>query len=81
MRRDGEPCSATPPPRVHDVGFRDDRCRSADRIRGGPRTIHRRWDRIARHDVGPGDVVISADGNEDQPLSEYNAADLDERWP
>ncbi len=42
--------------------------------------IHRRWDRIARHEVGPGDVVIFAEGDEHRPLPDYNATDIDERW-
>lgn len=65
---------------VHYVGFKDDRYWHAYRIWGGPRVIHRRWDRIAKHDVGPDDVVIFAEGNEHQPLADYNATDIDERW-
>ena len=82
--RDGEtadrPADPRPPPCIHYVGFRDERYWNAYRIWGGPRMIHRRWDRIARHDVGPGDVVIFAEGDEHQPLAAYNATDIDERW-
>lgn len=42
--------------------------------------VHRRWDRIARHDVGHRDVVIFADGDDHRPLAVYNATDIDERW-
>jgi len=66
------------PPCVHYVGFRDDRYWNAYRIFGGPRLIHRRWDRRARRDIGPGDVVIFATGDEHQPIAEYNGSDLDE---
>ncbi|WP_342150702.1 hypothetical protein [Methylorubrum sp. SB2] len=65
---------------VHYVGFRNDRYWNAYRIWGGPRMIHRRWDRIARYEVGPSDVVIFAEGDEHQPLPAYNATDIDERW-
>ncbi|AYO85383.1 hypothetical protein [Methylobacterium brachiatum] len=51
-------------PSVHYVGFRDDRYWNAYRIFGGPRVIHRRWDFYATRDVGPGDVVIFAEGDE-----------------
>jgi hypothetical protein len=65
---------------VHYVGFRDDRYWNAYRIFGGPRVIHRRWDFYATRDVGPGDVVIFAEGDADQPVAARNATDLDERW-
>lgn len=67
-------------PSVHYVGFRDDRYWNAYRIFGGPRVIHRRWDFYATRDVGPGDVVIFAQGDETQPLADRNATDIDERW-
>ena len=71
--------TTTDPPRcVHYVGFRDDRYWNAFRIFGGPRFIHRRWDRRARRDIGPGDIVIFATGDEHQPIAERNGDDLDE---
>jgi len=69
-----------PAPSVHYVGFRDDRYWNAYRIFGGPRVIHRRWDFYATRDVGPGDVVIFAQGDETQPLADRNATDIDKRW-
>ena len=74
-----EPADQTPR-YVHDVGFKDDRYWNAVRIFGGPRVIHRRWECFAVHDVGPFDVVVSAEGNAGQPMAEGNAADIDERW-
>lgn len=65
---------------VHYVGFRDDRYWSAFRIFGGPVFIHRVWDRRARREIGPKDVVIFAGGDEFQPVAERNADDIDERW-
>ncbi|WP_273288101.1 hypothetical protein [Methylorubrum populi] len=47
-----------PPRCVHYIGFKDDRYWNAFRIWGGPVMIHRRWDRIAKHDIGPDDVAI-----------------------
>ena len=67
-------------PSVHYVGFRDDRYWNAYRIFGCPRVIHRRWDFYATRDVGPGDVVIFAEGAETQLLADRNATDIDERW-
>jgi hypothetical protein len=61
------------------VGFRDDRYWSALRVFGGPRFIHRRWDRRAQRDVGPGDVVVFAEGDETQTPSQWPGDDLDER--
>ena len=68
-----------PPRCVHYVGFRDDRYWNAYRIFGGPRMVHRRWDRYAVSEVGPDDVVIFAEGDETQRVVR-GAADLDERW-
>ena len=63
---------------VHYVGFRDDRYWNAYRIFGGPRFIHRRWDRRANRDIGPDDVVIFAEGDEHQSIAEHNGNDRDE---
>ena len=64
---------------VHHVGFRDDRYWNAFRLFGGPRMIHRRFDRYAVAEIGPDDVVVFAEGDETQPVVR-GAADLDERW-
>lgn len=65
---------------VHYVGFRDDRYWSAYRLFGGPRMIHRRWDRYAAAEVGPGDVVVFAEGDATQPVARRAGADIDERF-
>ena len=67
------------PRTVHYVGFRDDRYWHAYRIWGGPRMFHKVWDRRARRDIGPDDVVIFAEGDEHQPLARWNGDDIDER--
>ena len=65
---------------VHYVGFRGDEFARARRLFGGPVFIHPRWDRRAQRDIGPGDVVIFASGDETQPLARFNFDDLNERW-
>lgn len=65
---------------VHYVGFRDDRYWSAFRIFGGPRFSHRRWDWRAQRDIGPNDIVMFAEGDEHQPIADWNGDDIDERW-
>ena len=64
---------------VHFVGFTDDRFWAAVKVFGRPQIIHRRWDRYALNDVGEGDVLVFAEGDEHQPLPRYNSRDLDER--
>ena len=68
------------PRAVHYVGFRGDEFARARRLFGGPVFIHPRWDRRAQRDIGPGDVVIFAIGDERQPLARFNFDDLDEKW-
>lgn len=78
-REDAAVMPDEPPPRaVHYISFRDDRYWSAFRIWGGPWVIHRRWDARARRDIGEDDVVIFAEGDETQPLAQWNGDDLDE---
>ena len=67
------------PRTVHYVGFRDDRYWSAFRVFGGPRMIHRRWDRRAQRDIGPHEVVVFAEGDETQPFAKWPGDDIDER--
>lgn len=62
---------------VHYVGFRDDRYWNAYRIWGGPRIIHRWWDRRAQREIGEEDVVIFAEGEWTQEPRPYNAPDID----
>jgi hypothetical protein len=45
------------------------------RVFGRPDFIHRRWDKRARREIQPGDVLIFAEGDESQP---WNGDDLDE---
>ena len=63
---------------VHFVGFRGDEYWSAVRIWGRPTFIHRRWDRRAQRDIGPGEIVIFATGDDQQPLARFNGDDIDE---
>jgi hypothetical protein len=63
---------------IHYVGFRDDRYLNALRIWGGPRVIHRWWDRRAAREIADGDVVIFAEGDWQQEPRKWNAPDLDE---
>lgn len=67
---------------VHYVGFRDDRYWNAYRVFGGPRVIHRWWDRRARRDIADDDIIIFANGNwDEQKVSKYNAPDITEDEP
>ena len=62
------------------VGFTGDEFARARRIWGGPAVIHRKWDRRAQRDIGAGDMVIFAIGDETQPLARWNGDDIDEHW-
>lgn len=66
---------------VHYVGFRDDRYWSAFKVFGGPRIVHRWWDRRAAREISSDDVVIFADGDWRQPTREFNAPDITEGEP
>jgi hypothetical protein len=55
----------------HFVGFKDDRYLTAVKTFGKPDFIHRFWDRRARDEVAPGDVVFFADGDETQTVREF----------
>lgn len=63
---------------VHFIGFRGEEYWSAVRVFGRPHFIHRWWDRRARRDIGEDDLVVFATGDEAQPVSAYNAPDIDE---
>jgi hypothetical protein len=65
-------------PCIHYVGFRDDRYWSAYRVFGGPRVIHRWWDRRAAREIADEDTVIFADGDWQQEPRKFNAPDLNE---
>lgn len=59
-----------PRPALHFVGLRDERYRSAVAVWGPPDFVHPCWDRWAFNDVAPGDTVIFATGEADQPVRE-----------
>lgn len=55
----------------HFVGFKDDRYLTAVKTFGKPDFVHRFWDRRARDEIAPGDVVFFAEGDETQPVREF----------
>lgn len=57
-----------PPPAVHFVGFRGQEFNSAVRVFGQPDFVHRHWDHRAQCDVMPGDTVVFAHGDENEPF-------------
>lgn len=61
---------------VHFVGFRGEEWWSAIKVWGKPDFIHIGWDRRAQREIIPGDIVIFAQGDWTQPVSEYNFPDL-----
>ena len=63
---------------VHFVGFRDDRFWNAVRVFGRPDFIHRKWDQRARREIAPDDVLIFAEGDEEQSVAKHNGNDIDE---
>lgn len=63
---------------VHYVGFKNDRYWNALRVFGGPRVIHRWWDRRAAREITPEDTVVFADGEWTQEPKQFNAPDLTE---
>ena len=66
---------------VHFVGFKDDRYWNAVAVFGRPHVIHRKWDARARRDIDfDNDIIVFADGNENQPVTRPNGNDIDERW-
>ena len=63
---------------VHFIGFRDDRYWNAVRVFGRPHFIHRWWDKRARREIAPDDIVVFAEGEWTQEPHRFNAPDLDE---
>lgn len=53
-----------PKPLLHFVGFTDDRYHNAVRVFGLPDVIHRVWDERAKREIQETDVVVFADGSE-----------------
>lgn len=66
---------------IHFVGFRDDRWWNAIRVFGKPDFVHPKWDQRARREIGEGDLIVFAEGDEQQPLARFNAADFIEKEP
>jgi hypothetical protein len=52
---------------VHFVGFKNERFHNAVKVFGKPDFYHRRWDSRAISDISPEDIVVFADGDENQP--------------
>lgn len=63
-------------PITHFVGFRGEEYWSAVKVWGPPAFIHRGWDRRAQRDIAPGDTVVFAKGESNQPVGQYNFSDL-----
>lgn len=63
---------------IHFVGFRDDRYWNAVRVFGRPHFIHRWWDKRARREIAPEDVIVFAEGEWTQEPKKYNAPDITE---
>lgn len=68
------------PPCIHFIGFRDDRYWNAVRIWGRPHFIHGGWDVRAQREIGDGDLVVFAEGDETQPPRKQNFNDIDEAF-
>ena len=60
---------------VHFVNFKDDRYWAAVKVFGKPDFIHRRWDRRAQEDFAPGDIYVFAEGQENDPITDYSFND------
>lgn len=63
---------------VHFVGFKDDRYWNAVKTFGAPHYIHPRWDACARREMDDGDLVVFADGPQDQEPRARTFNDLTE---
>lgn len=65
---------------THFVGFRGEEYWNAVRVWGRPDFIHRRWDLRAQRDIGPGETVVFARGDDSQTPSTMSGDDIDERY-
>jgi hypothetical protein len=63
---------------LHFVGFKGDEYPRAVRVFGRPDFVHRGWDLRAKREVAPGDTVVFAKGDFDQPPRAMSFNDLDE---
>jgi hypothetical protein len=67
-----------PKPVVHFVRFEDNHGRAfvaAVKTFGPPTFLHQKWDQRAQRDIAPGDTVVFAKGDADQPISFWNGDD------
>lgn len=63
---------------VHFVRFAslaDQRYTNAVRVFGPPDFLHRLWDTRAQREISPGDLVVFAYGDADQPVTPFNGDD------
>lgn len=72
-----------PKPALHFVRFDD--CHgstfvAAVKAFGPPAFMHRKWDQRAQRDIAPGDTVVFAKGDADQPISRWNGDDEFYSW-
>ena len=54
------------PPVTHFIGFKDDRYWNAVKVFGPPHYIHPGWDLRALREIAPDDLVVFAQGSQDQ---------------
>ena len=52
---------------VHFIGFKDDRYWNAVKVFGQPHYVHPGWDLRAFREIAPDDVLVFAEGDENQP--------------
>lgn len=57
-------------PRLHFVGFKDDRIWAARKVFGEADFYHRNWDYRARQEIVHGDVAVFATGTIDDPAKQ-----------
>lgn len=68
-------------PALHFVGFRGNEYARACRTFGKPDFIHYVWDRRAKREIAPADVIVFAKGDERQPVARFNGPDIFEDLP
>lgn len=60
---------------LHFVRFKNDRFLNAVKAFGRPDFIHRHWDHRAVAEVMPGDVVVFAEGDSSQSVTDFSYDD------
>lgn len=63
---------------VHFVGFRGEEFWSAVKLWGYPHMVHMGWDKRAKREIGEDDLVIVANGADENGFSKYNYPDMKE---